>query len=222
MTSLNGKSGGYDIFLLRHGDSRRDGVRRYLGQSDDPLNEIGTAQAEWWGKTLSPVPFRRFYCSDLKRCRETAHHVAHGREDLITSLPGLREISMGSWEGLPMEEVKRLFPEEYANRGDDPAEYRIPGGESFSDLRDRVIPLFDELIHLENGPILVVGHAGVNRVLLCHLLGMPLGNLFRLGQDYGCCNLLRRDNAFCSVRAVNLRPWMPVGASETRRILHSF
>jgi probable phosphoglycerate mutase len=62
----------------------------------------------------------------------------------------------------------------------------------------------------------VVGHAGVNRVLLCHLLGMPLGNLFRLGQDYGCCNLLRRWNGFCSVRAVNLRPWMPVDASETR------
>jgi probable phosphoglycerate mutase len=78
------------------------------------------------------------------------------------------------------------------------------------------------LIHRENGPILVVGHAGVNRVLLCHLLGMPLGNLFRLGQDYGCCNLIRSDNAFCSVRAVNLRPWMPVSVSETSRILPSF
>jgi broad specificity phosphatase PhoE len=62
MTSLNGESGECDIFLLRHGDSRRDGVRRYIGQSDDPLNEIGTAQAEWWGKMLSTVPFRRFAC----------------------------------------------------------------------------------------------------------------------------------------------------------------
>jgi probable phosphoglycerate mutase len=129
---------------------------------------------------------------------------------------------MGSWEDLPMEEAKRLFPDEYTKRGEDPAEYRIPGGESFSDLRGRVVPLFEELIQRQDGPLLVVGHAGVNRVLLCHLLGMPLENLFRLGQDYGCCNLLRRGNGFCSVRAVNLRPWMPACASEASRILPSF
>ena len=37
---------------------------------------------------------------------------------------------------------------------------------------------------------MIVAHAGVNRVILCRVLGMDLANLFRLGQDYGSLNLL--------------------------------
>lgn len=208
-----------DIYLLRHGDSRSDEVRRYIGQTDCPLNETGKAQADWWRGTFSPVRFGRYYCSDLQRCRETACRITGGHEELVTSLPELREISMGSWEGLPMAEVRQLFPEEYARRGDDPAHYRTPRGESFTDLRQRVVPVFEDLILREKGPTLVVGHAGVNRVLLCHLLGMPLENLFRLGQDYGCCNILRRGNGCCTVRAINLQPWMPVYTAEAQWIV---
>lgn len=199
-----------DIFLLRHGDSRKDAVRRYIGQSDAPLNDTGKAQAEWWREEVSAVPFRRFFCSDLRRCRETAHIISAGRETPVLSLPGLREISMGSWEGLPMDQVKRSFPMEYARRGSEIAEFRPPGGESFRDLKNRVVPLFEDLVRQEQGPVLIVGHAGVNRVILCHLLGMPLENLFRLGQDYGCCNLLRWGEGCCTVRAVNLPSWSPV------------
>jgi probable phosphoglycerate mutase len=114
---------------------------------------------------------------------------------------------MGSWEGLSMEETKRSFPKEYARRGSQLAGFRPPGGESFSDLRNRVVPLFEDLVRQEEGPILIAGHAGVNRVILCHILGVPLENIFRLGQDYGCCNLLRRGEDHCAIQAVNLLPW---------------
>ena len=82
--------------------------------------------------------------------------------------------------------------------------YAAPGGESFTDLQRRVIPAFYEILHDSEGPIVIVGHAGVNRVLLAHLLGMSLRNLFRLGQDYACLNVLVREKGLFRVQAMNL------------------
>ncbi|WP_238492597.1 histidine phosphatase family protein [Desulfotruncus alcoholivorax] len=41
--------------------------------------------------------------------------------------------------------------------------------------------------------MLIVGHAGVNRVIISQLLGMPLKNIFQICQDYACLNILCRD-----------------------------
>lgn len=195
------------IFLMRHGDSRKDTVKRYIGQSDDPLNGRGREQAEWWRTKLTPIRFSSVFCSDLARSQETASIIMAGREGLITSLARLREISMGGWEGLAMADLRGSQPAEYAERGLNPGIHRPPGGESFADLQHRVFPVFRDIANREEGPVLVIGHAGVNRVILCHVLGMPLKNLFLLGQDYGCLNLLGRENDSVRVDAVNLRPF---------------
>jgi broad specificity phosphatase PhoE len=42
----------------------------------------------------------------------------------------------------------------------------------------------------EAGVVAVAGHAGVNRVILCDALGMPLANLFRIAQRPGCVNVI--------------------------------
>jgi probable phosphoglycerate mutase len=74
-------------------------------------------------------------------------------------------------------------------------------------LSARVIPVFERIIgDLENERVLIVGHAGVNRTILCHLLGMPLAGLFRLGQDYCCLNIIIREmDCFC-LRSINIPP----------------
>ena len=194
------------VYLLRHGDSRQDTVKRYIGQKDTLLNDSGREQALWWRKELSAIPFLAAYSSDLLRSRETLRIITEGRTFVSTALPGLREISVGLWDGLPMEEVQKKFPGEYEKRGADPAGHRPPEGESFAALRDRIIPVFESMVQDREGAILVVGHAGVNRVLLCHLLGMPLGNLFRLGQDYGCLNVLVGEKGVFSVKSMNVLP----------------
>ena len=73
------------------------------------------------------------------------------------------------------------------------AHTRPEGGESFADVQARVWPAFEGIAAQAQGKAgatLVVAHAGVNRVLLCRLLGMPLAHLFRLGQDYCGLNLI--------------------------------
>jgi len=54
-----------------------------------------------------------------------------------------------------------------------------------------VVPFFERELRRTHGDLLLVSHGGVNRVLLCHLLGVPLANLFRLGQDRGALTIIR-------------------------------
>jgi probable phosphoglycerate mutase len=110
-----------------------------------------------------------------------------------------------------MSEIRRQDPKAWMERGRNLDVYRPPGGESFSDLRDRVVPAFFHLLDRVRDPVLIVAHAGVNRVLLCHLLGMPLAHLFRLRQDTGALNLIDRQGETPVVAAVNLTPFRPEG-----------
>ena len=171
--------------MLRHGETDLKGERRFVGQVDPPLNEKGLEQAHLWRRELHIEQFDRMYCSDLIRSYQTAEIIAGDQPERMTVVPELREINLGAWDGLLMSEVQERFALEWKWRGEDLAGYRPSGGESFGDLQGRVVPVFDELVADTSGNLLVVGHAGVNRVWLCHILGIPLNNLFRLAQDYG-------------------------------------
>ncbi len=88
--------------------------------------------------------------------------------------PGLRELSLGRWEGLTFDKVQWKYPGDYNARGMDIVNFRPPEGESFLDCSFRVIPTFYEILSSTRGNILVVGHAGVNRIILSQALGKPM------------------------------------------------
>jgi alpha-ribazole phosphatase len=192
------------VYLLRHGDIRQDDVRRYIGQADIELNSTGRAQALSWRRELSTIPLKRVYCSDLSRSHETACIIAEGRSIPVQSLTKLREINLGAWDGRAMDDVRCHDTGEYEKRGSDMVYYRPPAGECFADVAARVIPLFEEVVRNITGNLLIVGHAGVNRVILSHLLGMPLDNIFRLPQDYGCLNVIDCDGDRIRLREINM------------------
>lgn len=192
------------IHLLRHGHIQDGPRKRFIGQTDPPLSSVGRAQAKSWGDVFLGIDLRLVLCSDLQRSRETARIMVRERADLVRVEPGLREIDLGNWDGREMAAIRASSPREWEKRGQNLAGYRPPGGESFADLALRVIPVFEEIEAAIEGQVLIVGHAGVNRVLLCHVLGMPLENLFRLGQDYGRLNLIRRKEAGYQVQGLNM------------------
>ena len=194
------------VYLMCHGDSRQDDVRRYIGQTDLLLNQTGVEQAKYWQRRLSSVSLYRIYCSNLVRSLETARIIAQDREIPVRPLPELREINLGAWEGLSVTEVRQRFPGEYERRGEDFPDYRPPNGESFSDLRRRIVPVFERIVSEMEGNVLIVGHAGVNRTILCHVLGMPLANLFRLEQQPGSLSIIVRKGTTFRLRGINILP----------------
>jgi probable phosphoglycerate mutase len=206
MEDLENNAHECELYLMRHGDSRQDAVKRYIGQTDLPLNEKGIEQARYWQQKLSSISLCRIYCSDLIRSLETARIIAQDREISLSVLPELREIHLGTWDGVSVMEVRQRFPEEYERRGENLSGYRPPTGESFSDLRRRILPVFERIAGGMKGNILIVGHAGVNRTILCHVLGMPLANLFRIEQPYGSMSIIAcKGNSF-RLRCMNLLP----------------
>ncbi|MDR7865833.1 MAG: alpha-ribazole phosphatase [Sporomusaceae bacterium] len=194
------------IYLLRHGKIRlEDDQRRYIGQLDLPLSDEGEQQAAWLQQALDPAALGAVYCSDLVRSRRTAEIVAGPKGVPVTALTALREIALGEWEGLSFADIARRFPDEFKARGADIGYYRVPGGESFADCSLRVIAAFRDILGSAHGDLAIVGHAGVNRVLLGHILGMPVANIFRIAQDYGCINIIQCGAAGHQLKLVNYR-----------------
>ncbi|MHB8069598.1 MAG: DVU_1551 family NTP transferase [Desulfobaccales bacterium] len=179
------------IYLVRHGAIQPPGAgRRYLGQLDVPLSPEGRSQAEALRERLRQARLAAVYCSDLRRALETAGIIAAPHSLKPRACPELREISLGAWEGLAFDAVRERYPEEYAARGKDFINFRPPAGESFLDCAHRVLPALSAALAATPGDLLLVGHAGVNRILLCLAQGRSLTDLFAIPQPYGCLNFM--------------------------------
>jgi probable phosphoglycerate mutase len=195
------------LLLVRHGEITQSEPRRFVGRRDLPLTEMGQRQAEAWRRALAQTDLAGVWCSSLSRCRETAERILDGRGVLPVALDALREVSLGEWEGLSVEEVRQRFPGEYERRGADLADVAPAGGESFAEAQERAWTAVADILARTEGIALVVAHAGVNRALLCRALGMPLQRLFSLGQDYAALNILHfRQGREPVLQALNLPP----------------
>lgn len=194
------------ILLLRHGELDSGGRAIYVGQADIPLSDKGLQQARDWALALKNIPLAKIVSSDLSRCADTARIIAHERDIELELEPGFREISFGDWDGRDKEAVKAEFGRKVEARYRDFVSQRPPNGENFADLKKRVTRVFNTtLARNRNGALLIVAHAGVNRTLLAHFMGLEAKNIFRIFQDYACLNIIDAKNGEIKhVRALNL------------------
>lgn len=165
------------VDLMRHGEPV--GGRRYRGQIDDPLSDRGWAQMR--DAVADHCPWSAVISSPLLRCAEFGRELA-ARHDLPLTLDArLMELGFGEWEGRTAEELMRDDPERLARFWRDPITHRPPGGESLAAFRERVVGAWEQLLAERAGkPLLVVCHAGVIRMIVRHVLDMPLDRLFRI------------------------------------------
>ncbi len=170
------------LVLIRHGRIQGYEEKRFIGQTEVPLDPLGRQQACFWKQHIANIHFDRVYSSRLSRCRETAEIIC---PDTV-SIPAapLNEIHMGDWDGLKFSEIKNKHPQKFKQRGEHMDRFRPENGESFQDLSNRVLPFFIRLQTVSKR-VLVVTHAGVIRVLLAHILGLPLKKIFKIRLEYG-------------------------------------
>ena len=151
------------------------------GQVNYGISEQGREEIKDAAETLSTYEFDAIFTSDLERCLTTLHGVLHKNpffkdeqwtDDTITKVEELRERSGGSVEGMEYSEMRKLLaPRKYKLWQRDYFE-APPGGESFKDVEDRVLPYMKEYVFpLANDGknVLVVAHAGVLRVILGYI-----------------------------------------------------
>ena len=138
------------------------------------LSEEGRRQAEGAARRLAALPrIAAVYSSPLERARETAAAIGRARGLAVRIERGLLESDIGAWTGAA---IKRLMRRpEWAVVQRHPAGFRFPGGESFVEMQSRVDAAVRRLVARHRGrTIVVVSHADPIRVLLAHVLGVPL------------------------------------------------
>jgi broad specificity phosphatase PhoE len=161
------------LLLARHGESDWNHAHRWQGFADRPLTERGREQAEALADRLAKIPLDAIYSSDLSRARDTAAAVGRRHDLDPIEIRELREVNVGSWEGLTREEAESRFPEgfrRWLNGGtgwDD--------GESYAEMSTRVLAAVRALAERHaDGRILIVAHGGPIRAVHAAALGLDV------------------------------------------------
>jgi alpha-ribazole phosphatase len=165
-----------EVFLVRHTTPAvAPGV--CYGQADVPLAATFAAECEHVRACL-PATFDRVFSSPAQRCLALAQQLASP----VEVAPALWEASFGEWELQPWAS---LDPTALAHWMADFVKVAPPGGESLEQLYARTANFFAGLRGPTSGRTLVVAHAGVIRCAWAYLLGVPLGQVFKLAVGYG-------------------------------------
>jgi probable phosphoglycerate mutase len=193
------------LVLWRHGRTEWNAVGRFQGQLDPPLDEVGRRQARRAAPHVAaPLPDGTIVVSsDLGRAAETAVALTDVLGVPLRVDPRLREVGMGSWEGLTREEVAERHPEQYADwLAGRPIVGR--GGEEAADVPARALAALRDLP--EAPAAVVVTHGGTSARVIEALLGLgpehhralgPLANCAwsELAEQSGRWRLLRHNTS---------------------------
>ena len=192
------------LILMRHGKPSDEAQGICYGRLDVGLSDIGRAQVRSrLGLLLSLAP-DVLYTSTSRRAAESATEVA-GRLNLqAQAVSELCEIDFGAFEGLTYTELEKRFPQEFREWMGSPTTSTFPGGERFLDLKQRAITFRDSLLHKHvTKTVLVISHAGINRVLVADALGLPDSYIFRIDQAYAGLSIIDYLPGFALVRLLN-------------------
>ena len=156
------------LLLIRHAQSEWNALRRWQGQADPPLSELGRQQAAAAAARIEPVDV--VATSTLQRSRASAEIIAEamGCEPPIL-VPELIERDVREFSGLTRVQIEERFPG-FLEDG-----RRPPGWEQDDALLARVLAGLNRLAGLVgNRTAVVVTHGGVIYSLEAHL-GYPPG-----------------------------------------------
>jgi probable phosphoglycerate mutase len=164
------------VYLARHGqtDGNLKGIAQ--GWTDTPLNETGRQHAAMLAERMRGVALDAIYSSTLSRSRQTAEAVAAGRPVQVRSLAGLREVGLGRFENVALDDplMKERPPSD--KRGPDDGE---TNEQVAARVNDAVATIRDTST---TGTILIVGHAGANAYVMRALLGVTAEEMAKMGR----------------------------------------
>jgi broad specificity phosphatase PhoE len=160
------------LYLVRHGETDWNAQRRWQGQADIPLNGRGIEQAHAAGERLAQVGLTALYSSDLERAWRTAEAIGAATGLRAIADAGLREVDVGSWSGVTLEEAREQHPVEHARwlAGETP----WSDGETYAQMGERVRETVVRLLtpHAPDDRIAMVCHGGPIRGLVARTVGL--------------------------------------------------
>lgn len=156
-----------ELWLIRHGKTKGNLEKRYIGVTDEPLLKEEKTRLETYGYESPEV----LYVSSRKRAVETAEILFPGKERIC--LPELDEMNFGDFEGKNYLDLKDNPV--YQQYIDSNGRTAFPKGESMEAFADRIVGAFEQVIKTalqeEAARVAVVAHGGTFMALLWKKLG---------------------------------------------------
>lgn len=187
------------LVVWRHGRTRWNLERRFQGQTDIPLDEVGVEQARLAAARLAERhPPDVIVASDLSRASQTAAELAKLTGHTVRYDPDLREIDVGSWSGLLVSEIHEQMPGVDEKLESDPEFRRGGDGETLSEVAERAEKAFLRALDLvpDGGTVVAASHGLAARVGVARFLGLPHEHWSHFGGLRNCAwvtlNLGRR------------------------------
>ncbi|MHB8191742.1 MAG: histidine phosphatase family protein [Bellilinea sp.] len=191
------------LLLIRHGEN--DVMLRHLtGRTPGvSLNEKGHKQAEKLAEALIHAPLKAVYSSPLARAVETAQPLAQSHNLIVQTRPALIEVDYGEWQGRTYKQLGRL--KMWKALLEKPSQIRFPGGETLSEVQQRITAELEGLIREWQLPadpkkkpdqvIAVVAHADIIRLALAYYLNMALDDYLRLWVAPASLSVVQHDGS---------------------------
>ena len=181
------------LYFLRHGETEWNRDGRLQGHLDSPLTDEGLRQARAQNAILrrhAPSDATA-YSSDSGRTMETSRLALEGLSIPLTIDARLREVALGDWQGLTVEEIERDWG--FLTEDRDPFDWKFdaPKGETLAELTARSRDVLEAL----TGPTVIVTHGMTSRVMRCIALGIPTTDLGALPGGQGVVHVVENCKA---------------------------
>ena len=172
-----------DIYLCRHGRTPLNVAGRLRGRLDPELDLVGVAEARELAQHLGRLGISRVIASPLKRAVQTATPIAEAAGVILETDARLADRDYGQFDGASQAEVVASYGSLDSAPGVEPARAVVVRAQS----------VLDELAQ-SDGPIVVVSHDAVLRLVLDALTPIPIDG-GHLPPRTGSWSLLRHDAA---------------------------
>ena len=164
------------FYFVRHADKENgDFYNPRLRHQDQPISQKGQLQAQKLVAYFSEISISMIYTSEYLRTGQTIQYAAQAHQLRPIVDARLNEIDNGPVEGLTDEELREKYPEIWDGFHRRSADFRFPEGETGVEAQNRVVDFLEEKRReYSAGNIIVVGHDGLIRLLVCYLMGIPV------------------------------------------------
>ena len=166
------------LYIVRHGETEWNVIKRFQGQLNTPLTEKGIKKLKETGKKLENVTFEEIYTSELERTVNSAEIILNENRGYknnklkLKKLAELNEVHFGVWQGLTYEEVFLKYPEEANNYFYNVKNYKAENvkAENLKDALERFLRGINKILSSnKSGNILVVTHGTVFEMFINHV-----------------------------------------------------
>lgn len=161
------------VWLVRHAEVHEDWQESAYGDLDVPLSEAGVAETQEMAARFREIPVVSVASSHLMRALHMGRSIAENVRAPLAIEPALREVSRGSWQGLPTSEFRARWAADADSFRADPWRWKGHGGESSADLFERAWPvLLAQAATARGGDVVIASHFNLIRALITGALGL--------------------------------------------------